>query len=576
MNIQSIVKNELSEDEHSVWHLKEYTEFGYSDGAASEKYLRKVFSEAKDLSTHSFELENYIKDWPSEYHLTTKRAQLLSGFTFEPTMKALEVGCGCGAITRFLGETFNQVISVEGNINRAHLARQRSEDLDSVSVICAPFQEINFSEKFDIIFCIGVFEYSASFVEGDDPYDAVLDYFSNLLTPDGMVVIAIENQFGLKYFTHAREDHLGIKYEGLEGYHRHPGKVRTFGKVELEERLKKYFPQVEFFYPYPDYKIPECVISSEFLASRQAGELISQMHSRDYSGLERMLWDDAATTLELDKNNMLDFFAHSFLVFAGKQSLKAKHFDQSAILFSSGRKAEYSTQTKIFMESSGDIRVQKRRRTADENSASVEQAALKLVGSDSLWLPSQSLLTQVVLRAHSHQRVLEDIFEPCKIWLEFLKNKADFQNQVYWLEGTHIDSLWSNAYLVDGQCEIIDKEWVWDEKIRMNVVVIRAIYDFFSRIERTSLYSRALSIRNGRSMIKDIASNLGVQLENIDFDEFSRIESDIAWIVSGHEKKTQLFYIRWFLIDRPTRRFARKFLPVVKSLTARVQAKFFR
>ena len=201
---------------------------------------------------------------------------------------------------------------------------------------------------------------------------------------------------------------------------------------------------------------------------------------------------------------------------------------------------------------------------------------MKLVGSDSLWLPSQSLLTQVVLRAHSHQRVLEDIFEPCKIWLEFLKNKADFQNQVYWLEGTHIDSLWSNAYLVDGQCEIIDKEWVWDEKIRMNVVVIRAIYDFFSRIERTSLYSRALSIRNGRSMIKDIASNLGVQLENIDFDEFSRIESDIAWIVSGHEKKTQLFYIRWFLIDRPTRRFARKFLPVVKSLTARVQAKFFR
>ena len=160
MNIQSIVQNELVEDSSSVWLLRGHDKFAYSDGVASERYLKKVLLRSKDLSTRSSELESYITDWSSEYHLTSKRAQLLSGFKFDRTLKVLEVGCGCGAITRYLGETFDSVVSVEGSIARARLARLRTRDLTSVSIVCAPFQEICFSQKFDIIFVIGVFEYS--------------------------------------------------------------------------------------------------------------------------------------------------------------------------------------------------------------------------------------------------------------------------------------------------------------------------------------------------------------------------------------------------------------------------------
>ena len=116
MSIQSLIKNQLIQDEFQVWSLKNHNRFAYSDGVASEKYLRKVFREAKDLSSRSPELENYIKDWPSEYHLSKKRSQLLSGFSFDRSSKVLEVGCGCGAITRFLGETFDEVVAIEGNI----------------------------------------------------------------------------------------------------------------------------------------------------------------------------------------------------------------------------------------------------------------------------------------------------------------------------------------------------------------------------------------------------------------------------------------------------------------------------
>lgn len=104
MTVQSIVENRLIADAAGVWQLENHREFGYSDGLESERYLQRVFDAAQDLGTRSAELEQHIKDWPSEYHLTTKRAQLLAGFSFDRSLRVLEVGCGCGAITRHLGE----------------------------------------------------------------------------------------------------------------------------------------------------------------------------------------------------------------------------------------------------------------------------------------------------------------------------------------------------------------------------------------------------------------------------------------------------------------------------------------
>lgn len=566
-SIESIAENELVEDAFSVWCLKNHTEFNYTDGAGSEKYLWSVFKKSRDLSTSSAELEGYIKDWPSEYHLTRKRAQLLSGFDFDRSLRVLEVGSGCGAITRHLGENFNEVVSVEGNINRARLARQRTRDLDSVLVVCAPFQEIRFAQKFDMIFCIGVFEYSASFIEGDDPYNAALQYFSDMLNPDGMLVIAIENQFGLKYFSFAHEDHLGVMFEGLEGYHRKLGEVRTFGKVELENKLKRFFSQVEFYYPYPDYKVPDCVISSEFLASGSAGELVSQLRSRNYSGTTRVLWEESATILELARNGMLEFFSNSFLVFASRSLLKGVAFDQFAVLFSSGRKPEYSTQTKIVKEENGETLVAKRRVRDHLDS---EDVPIKLVDTDSLWTDALSLQTLVTLRARAGRVPLAEIVEPCQKWIELLVSESSIEDGVRYLDGAHIDSIWSNTYLVDGECRIVDREWIWEEKIQMNVVVIRAVYDFLSRLETIASHSNSLSARSGRKMIQDIGSAVGVNLVAEDFAEFIRIELEISWIVSGVNRRWHSFYLHWFLADRPTLRFSRRTISVVRALLSRV------
>jgi SAM-dependent methyltransferase len=185
MSIEEQLGADLVLDGSGVWRLRGHERFAYSDGSESEAYLGSVLARAKDLGSDSAELESAIRDWPSEYHLSPARSRLLSGFRFRRDARVLEVGSGCGAITRFLGETFDSVVAVEGSPSRAALARMRTRDLPGVTVVCAPFHDLRPQIAFDYIFCVGVLEYSSSFVAGADPHDVVLRRFAEWLAPAG-------------------------------------------------------------------------------------------------------------------------------------------------------------------------------------------------------------------------------------------------------------------------------------------------------------------------------------------------------------------------------------------------------
>lgn len=75
----------------------------------------------------------------------------------------------------------------------------------------ATFKDIEpeLPSDYDFICLIGVFEYGQSYIGGDTPYEDFLKLLLPHLKPDGRIVIAIENKYGLKYFAGCKEDHLG-------------------------------------------------------------------------------------------------------------------------------------------------------------------------------------------------------------------------------------------------------------------------------------------------------------------------------------------------------------------------------
>ena len=52
----------------------------------------------------------------------------------------LEIGAGCGAITRYLGECGGNILALEGTPRRAAIASARTRGLDNVTVLSEKFE----------------------------------------------------------------------------------------------------------------------------------------------------------------------------------------------------------------------------------------------------------------------------------------------------------------------------------------------------------------------------------------------------------------------------------------------------
>ena len=120
-------------------------------------------------------------------------------------------------------------------------------------------------EKFDCITLIGVLEYSNLFIKGDNPPLAMLNKAKQLLRPGGHIIIAIENKLGLKYLAGAPEDHSGVAFFGIENKYTKDTAI-TFGQRELRLLLQQAgLNGAQFFYPFPDYKLPVTIITDNGL-----------------------------------------------------------------------------------------------------------------------------------------------------------------------------------------------------------------------------------------------------------------------------------------------------------------------
>jgi len=308
--------NRLVRIDSDIWVNKDKSndDFVYSDGDNSEKYIKEVLQVTDDLSSDSLELDTKWIDWPSEYHLSSRRANLLRAIDLKDVRTALEVGSGCGAITRYLGEMGIRVDAVEGSRRRAEITRLRCRDLDGINVICENYNSLDISKKtYDAVFLIGILEYAERFSPSSTSHQHavanILEKAKEALTDDGIILIAIENRLGFKYLFGASEDHYGVQHIGVYGYPEYQSRItdrkkgiRTYDKREWEEILSKLNGLCyEYFYPFPDYKLPQVVLSDRFAGTdKYAFSNLSRINSRDYKHFwspcidENLFWETAA------------------------------------------------------------------------------------------------------------------------------------------------------------------------------------------------------------------------------------------------------------------------------------------
>lgn len=293
----------------------------YLDGA--EQYLLDALRSVRDVSVHSPELRPLVRDWASLYHLTPYRGTIMDALGMEaPQARVLELGAGCGAVTRWLGERFDRVEAVEGSLARATVARERCRDLPGVRFSAANFFDLDFAGGFDLTTLIGVLEYSHLYhpVHGSDPDLAArsnLELVRESLVEDGTLVVAIENKLGLKYLTGGHEDHASRRYEGIEGYPSRRSAV-TWSAAELEQMLLDAgFQGVDFYLPFPDYKLARTILDAAAAdASTYPANWIETPFPDRAGAQAAAAFDESLALREIVKGGLLRDLANSFVVLA--------------------------------------------------------------------------------------------------------------------------------------------------------------------------------------------------------------------------------------------------------------------
>ena len=336
--------------------------FSYSDGDEFEQRIAAVIKQANNITVLSTELRQHCIDWPSLYHLTSARANILRPFESDLGGDILEIGAGCGAITRYLGECGGNILALEGSPRRAAIARSRTRDLPNITVVADDFNQFQCAKKFDVITLIGVLEYASLFSKHDKPALAMLQRAQSLLKPNGKLIVAIENQLGLKYFAGAPEDHLGKSMYGIEARYRN-GQPQTFGRVVLAQMFEDAgFGAVEFLAPFPDYKLPVSIVTERGINHPvfDAATLAWQSVRRDPQLPVHTCFSLELAWPEIFKNGLAMDMANSFLVVASVSSRKLNESDILAFHYTTERRPQFCKETRFIEHESGSVIIQYR------------------------------------------------------------------------------------------------------------------------------------------------------------------------------------------------------------------------
>ena len=281
----------------------------YSDGDVEDTLLEM----AKNNTVEQLQIMSYkTASWPILYHLSPIRENIVNWYPFRREGTLMEVGAGCGAITGCFAQKLQRICAIELSKKRSMINAYRNKNYDNIEIIVGNFEKIapSMEEKFDYVTLIGVFEYAASYISSRNPYSEFLNRINNMLKEGGKILLAIENRFGLKYFAGCREDHLGEMFTGIEGYS-YDTKVRTFNRNEIIQLLEENgFFRYEFYYPYPDYKLPHTIYSDQYLP--KSGELIDNIRNFDMDRL--ILFDETKTFQSIVSSGMIREFSNSFFI----------------------------------------------------------------------------------------------------------------------------------------------------------------------------------------------------------------------------------------------------------------------
>ncbi|WP_349972423.1 glycosyltransferase [Pseudomonas caspiana] len=550
--------------ETGIWVRDDYQGLAYSDGDESEERLAQIIRDAYDLSVLSTELSQHCTDWASLYHLGTARGNILRPFEAFFSGRVLEIGAGCGAITRYLGECGGSVLSLEGSVRRARIASSRTRDLPNVRVFAERFDDFVSDEKFDVITLIGVLEYASVFSRDEDAALSMLRRVHDFLSPEGKLILAIENQLGLKYFAGAPEDHINVPMYGIEGRYV-KGQPQTFGRKKLENLLRiAGFGHAEFLYPAPDYKLPSSITTEQGfeLVSFDAAALASQNVKKDPQLPGVTGFNLERTWPVVIENGLGSALANSFLIAASRTASIMLTPDVLAYHYNTGRRPAFCKETR-FVRTATEIEV--RHVSLVSSVEEVHQGDFRQCLSQvDAYVKGKPLSQRFLNIATTPDWNIHDFGLFLNQYLCVLRTLLGMENQPFALTqacerlpDTFIDAVPHNILIAEnGTPSLIDVEWEISGGVELGHLLLRAL---LLLIANATPFHPSIMPPSRRFFVEESLRRAGILVSDDDLTRYIGREAQFQAFVTGRSASE-------FLDWKPDEPINQKVVPVQAPL----------
>lgn len=451
-----------------------------------EKEMKSIVSkDFKDIIKDTNHFEYY-------YFLSDLRHNLFNWYPFKKEESLLEIGAGYGQLTSLFTQKLNHVVAVENTQSKAEIISKKANNAE---VIVCEFDKLGIDEKFDYIVLCDIFEYAKSFHESENPYEDYLEYLKSFLKPTGIILIAISNRLGLKYFAGFREEHTNQFFTGIDGYPK-ADNVETFTKSELIRIVQNAgFDNCKFFYPCPDHVFPEIINTDVFVNKMPYAKKSTYFNQRSNLFREDVLIQTLAN------DDMADYFANSFLIEIRNSDNEYETDNIDFVKINAERKPEFQTATIIKSDKTvckspiskkSQPHIKKMHEESDGQFGKIRylnsdydngQVSYEFLEGKSL----ENLIMESIFRNDKEQffEIIEDYYDALFYksyeadsyssdnFLSIFKKKS--KEKFHCNVKSNIGLDFSNIFRIDGELIAIDYEWIFNFPIPIEYIFYRTI-----------------------------------------------------------------------------------------------------
>lgn len=418
--------------------------------------------------------------WKIFYHFAPMRQSLFNWIDFKMNTELLEIGCELGVLTSLFCQKCARVTAVDWLPQYAEATCVRNEQYENLSVYVGDIREYAGNKKYDYIIMMPSYY--------GNQLESMLGFLKSLLKSDGTIYIVAKNRIGADVVSgKALEGEM--PYEALRTSYL---QCDYYSRKQLNDILERtQLKKTKFYYPVPDYVLPQEIYSEEMLPKGKRVDRVLNYFPRK----DTMLFHPAYYMDEMIDNHIFEQCANSFLIEC-KESGECSAISYVALSTDRERKNAYAT--KIY----GENRVRKEplfeegRVGAENLYRNIEELCRrgirviehqkdeKSFAIEMPYVNNQSLM-QYIGSEWKNKEVLVGLFD--EFWQQILASSnlvsADhnamlhYDCQAEWgpiLGAAYIDMIPLNCFWMDGQFAFFDQEFKF-ENYPAKYVLFRAL-----------------------------------------------------------------------------------------------------